>query len=199
MATQPFKRLIRFIPQSSPHRILLGQPIDPTLDIGLAAYHNKAISVDIFSGSTILSPGHSTGTTDIVKTLLSPLTASEVGSIRCIGLNYRQHAAEVNMALPTVPVLFMKPSTALAGPWPEVIKLPKITQVDQCGDYEAELAVVIGRKAKDVKEEDAMGFVLGYTASNDVSSRTSQFAQSQWCFSKGFDGSCPIGECYYTV
>ena len=75
MATQPFKRLIRFIPQSSPHRILLGQPVDPTLDIGLAAYHNKPISVDIFSGSTILSPGHSTGTTDIVKTLLSPLTS----------------------------------------------------------------------------------------------------------------------------
>ena len=103
------------------------------------------------------------------------------------------------MALPTVPVLFMKPSTALAGPWPEVIKLPKITQVDQCGDYEAELAVVIGKKAKDVREEDAMGYVLGYTASNDVSSRTSQFAQSQWCFSKGFDGSCPIGEWNSTV
>ena len=88
----------------------------------------------------------------------------------------------------------MKPSTALAGPWPEVIKLPKITQRDHCGDYEAELAVVVGKKAKDVKEEDAMAYVLGYTASNDVSSRTSQFAQSQWCFSKGFDGSCPIGE-----
>jgi 2-keto-4-pentenoate hydratase/2-oxohepta-3-ene-1,7-dioic acid hydratase in catechol pathway len=68
-----------------------------------------------------------------------------------------------------------------------------LTQVDDCGDYEAELVVVIGKSAKNVTKEQAMDYVLGYTAANDVSSRTSQFAQSQWCFSKGFDGSCPLG------
>jgi 2-keto-4-pentenoate hydratase/2-oxohepta-3-ene-1,7-dioic acid hydratase in catechol pathway len=71
--------------------------------------------------------------------------------------------------------------------------LPKLTQLDDCGDYESELAVVIGKPTKNVSEADAMDHVLGYTACNDVSSRTSQFAQSQWSFSKGFDGACPIG------
>ena len=87
-----------------------------------------------------------------------------------------------------------KPNTTLGDPWPASTLLPKLTQVDDCGDYEAELAVVIGKSAKNVSEEAAMSYVLGYTACNDVSSRTSQFAQSQWCFSKGFDGSCPIGK-----
>jgi 2-keto-4-pentenoate hydratase/2-oxohepta-3-ene-1,7-dioic acid hydratase in catechol pathway len=62
------------------------------------------------------------------------------------------------------------------------------------GDYEAELAVVISKAAKNVSEADAMDHVLGYTAANDVSSRKSQFDQSQWCFSKGFDGARPIGK-----
>lgn len=74
--------------------------------------------------------------------------------------------------------------------------LPKITQEDDCGDYESELAVVIGKTAKNVSEADALDYVLGYTAANDVSSRTSQFAQSQWSYSKGFDGACPIGKKY---
>lgn len=86
-----------------------------------------------------------------------------------------------------------KPSSSLGDPYPAPTILPKITQLDDCGDYEAELGVVIGTPAKNVSEADAMSHVLGYTAANDVSSRTSQFAQSQWCFSKGFDGSCPIG------
>lgn len=86
-----------------------------------------------------------------------------------------------------------KPSTSLGDPWPAPTVLPKITQVDDCGDYESELAVVLGKTAKNVSEADAMDYVLGYTACNDVSSRSSQFAQSQWCFSKGFDGACPIG------
>jgi 2-keto-4-pentenoate hydratase/2-oxohepta-3-ene-1,7-dioic acid hydratase in catechol pathway len=60
-------------------------------------------------------------------------------------------------------------------------------------DYESELAIVIGRKAKNVSEAEALDYVLGFTAANDISARKSQFAQSQWSFSKGFDGACPIG------
>lgn len=86
-----------------------------------------------------------------------------------------------------------KPAEALGDPWPAPTLLPKITQSDNTGDYESELAVVIGKACKNVTKEDAMDYVLGYTAANDVSSRASQFAQSQWCYSKGFDGSCPIG------
>lgn len=87
-----------------------------------------------------------------------------------------------------------KPNTALGNPWPEPTVLPHLTQADDCGDYESELAVVLGKACKNVSEADAMDYVLGYTACNDVSSRTYQMNQSQWCFAKGFDGSCPLGK-----
>lgn len=99
----------------------------------------------------------------------------------------------MKLAIPDFPTLFIKPSTSLSDPWPAPTVLPKITQVDSTGDYESEMVIVIGRDAKDVSEEEALDYVLGYTASNDVSSRTSQMNQSQWCFSKGFDTACPIG------
>lgn len=87
----------------------------------------------------------------------------------------------------------MKPSTSLADPYPSPTIIPKFTLKDDCCDYESELVIVIGKECKDVSEKEAMGYVLGYTAANDVSSRASQFAQSQWGYSKGFDGACPIG------
>ena len=71
--------------------------------------------------------------------------------------------------------------------------MPKHTLKHNSADYESELAIVIGKTAKNVSVADALDYVLGYTAANDVSSRDAQMAQSQWCFSKGFDGSCPIG------
>ncbi|KAK5049078.1 hypothetical protein LTR84_005501 [Exophiala bonariae] len=188
-----FKRLVRFVPRSDSSKVLIGQPSDENVDVGLALRKGQDVSVDIFSGSSVLSPGKQTGSSAIIDRVLSPLAVSEVGTIRCIGLNYKQHAAEVNMALPTVPTVFMKPNTSLGDPWPTPTILPKITQEDDCGDYESELAVVIGKTAKNVSEADALDYVLGYTAANDISSRTSQFAQSQWSYSKGFDGACPIG------
>jgi 2-keto-4-pentenoate hydratase/2-oxohepta-3-ene-1,7-dioic acid hydratase in catechol pathway len=106
---------------------------------------------------------------------------------------YASHANEMSLPIPQFPTLFLKPATSLADPWPAPTVLPEITQVDNTGDYESEMAIVIGRDAKDVSEQDAMDYVLGYTAANDVSSRTSQMNQSQWCFSKGFDTACPIG------
>lgn len=102
----------------------------------------------------------------------------------------------MSLPIPDVPTLFIKPSTALADPFPAPTVLPKITQKDSTGDYESEMVIVIGRDAKDVPESEALEYVLGYTAANDVSSRTSQMNQSQWCFSKGFDGACPIGMCF---
>lgn len=114
------------------------------------------------------------------------------------------------MPIPDVPVLFIKPRTALNGPAPAKINIPAIAQ-DGSSDYEAELSVVISKAGRDIPKERAMEYVLGYTCSNDVSARTQQFKNSQWCFSKGgsasqtrvgvpllivfpgFDGSCPIG------
>jgi len=98
------------------------------------------------------------------------------------------------MEIPTIPTVFMKPSTALADPYPSPTIIPKHTLKDESCDYESELTIVIGKKCKDVTEAEALDYVLGYTAANDVSSRVSQFAQSQWSYSKGFDGACPIGK-----
>lgn len=71
--------------------------------------------------------------------------------------------------------------------------IPKCTASEDSCDYESELVIVIGRAAKNVSEAEAMKYVLGYTAANDISARQSQFAQTQWCYSKGFDAACPIG------
>ncbi|KAF5664600.1 bifunctional 4-hydroxyphenylacetate degradation enzyme [Fusarium circinatum] len=193
MASSAFKRLVRFVPKSAPSSILIGEPVQASLDVGLASREGKDIAVNVFSGRSVLSPGSRTDRAESVERLLSPLAQEEVGTIRCIGLNYVQHAKEVKMDIPTIPTLFLKPNTALGDPWPAPTLLPKITQNDGSGDYESELAVVIGKAAKNVSEENAMEYVLGFTAANDVSSRVSQLNQSQWCFSKGFDGACPIG------
>ncbi|KAL6860752.1 hypothetical protein ACO1O0_004786 [Amphichorda felina] len=183
-------------------KVLIGQPVSDDIDVGLALFKGQDVHAEAFSGSSVLSPGQLTGVTETVDRILSPLAQSEVGTIRCIGLNdellmtpsqYRQHAQEVGLSLPSIPTLFLKPSSALGDPWPTPTLLPKLTQADDCGDYESELGIVIGKAAKNVSEDEAMDYVLGYTACNDVSSRSSQFAQSQWCFSKGFDGSCPMG------
>ncbi|KAB8216094.1 fumarylacetoacetate hydrolase family protein [Aspergillus flavus AF70] len=188
-----FSRLVRFVPKSNPSKVLIGEPVDAQLDVGLALYQGKEVSVRPFTGASVLNPGQKTESTEIISRILSPLSQNEVGSIRCIGLNYTSHAAEMKLSIPDVPTLFIKPPTALSDPWPAPTVLPKITQVDNTGDYESEMVIVIGRDAKDVSEADALDYVLGYTAANDVSSRTSQMNQSQWCFSKGFDTSCPIG------
>ncbi|PYI03791.1 hypothetical protein BO78DRAFT_348960 [Aspergillus sclerotiicarbonarius CBS 121057] len=188
-----FSRLVRFIPKSNPSKVLIGEPVDASVDVGLAVYQGKDVAVRSFSGNSVLSPGQKTDATETIERILSPLAQTEVGSIRCIGLNYVSHAAEMKLDIPEVPTLFMKPPSALSDPWPAPTVLPKLTQVDNTGDYESEMVIVIGRDAKDVSEADALDYVLGYTAANDVSSRTYQMNQSQWCFSKGFDTSCPIG------
>ncbi|KAF9249388.1 hypothetical protein DTO013E5_2793 [Penicillium roqueforti] len=188
-----FSRLVRFVPKSNPTKVLIGEPVDPKLDVGLALYQGKEVSVRPFSGTSVLSPGQVTDATETIARILSPLAQSEVGTIRCIGLNYASHAREMGLPIPEVPTLFMKPASSLADPWPAPTVLPKITQQDNTGDYESEMVIVIGRDAKDVPESEALDYVLGYTAANDVSSRTSQMSQSQWSFSKGFDGACPIG------
>jgi len=88
------------------------------------------------------------------------------------------------MPIPDVPVLFVKPRTALNGPYPAKVNVPKIAQ-DGSSDYEAELAVVISKDGRDIPQSEALDYVLGYTASNDISARLQQFKNSQWSFSKG--------------
>ncbi|KAL4929875.1 fumarylacetoacetate hydrolase family protein [Aspergillus undulatus] len=191
-----FSRLVRFNPNSNSSKICIGEPLDPEVDIGLAVLEGREIQVTLFSGTSILNPGTKTNKVETIAKILSPLSQSEIGggAVRCIGLNYVSHAREMSLDIPTVPTLFLKPSTSVADPFPtQPTVLPRITQVDGTGDYESEMAIVLGKEAKDVPAAEALDYVLGYTAANDISSRTSQMNQSQWCFSKGFDGSCPLG------
>ncbi|WWC63708.1 uncharacterized protein I303_106313 [Kwoniella dejecticola CBS 10117] len=189
-----FSRLVRFIPKtSSTSQPLIGEPVDAQLDVGLASVEGKPIEVEVYSGHSVLNPGSKTGEKKEVGRILSPLGQHEVGTIRCIGLNYVKHAKEVNQPIPTTPTVFMKPSTSLADPFPAPTVLPKAFLKDDAADYEAEVAIVIGKDAKNVSEGEALDYLLGITAANDVSQRAAQFAQSQWSYSKSFDGACPIG------
>lgn len=188
-----FERLVRFVPKGDSNAVLIGQPVHSEVDVGAAVRKGQDVQVKVYSGSSVLSPGTPTDKIEVIDRVLSPLSMQEVGTIRCIGLNYRGHANEVGMKIPDIPVVFMKPATSLADPWPAPTVIPKHTLKDDCADFESELAVVIGKPCKNVSKEEALDYVLGYTANNDISSRVSQLNQSQWCYSKGYDGACPLG------
>ena len=83
---------MRFVPKSNPAKVLIGEPVDPQLDVGLAVYQGKDVSVRPFSGSSVLNPGKVTESTETIDRILSPLAQTEVGSIRCIGLNVSHDA-----------------------------------------------------------------------------------------------------------
>jgi len=119
-------------------------------------------------------------------TLLAPC---EPTKIVALGFNYRDHAAEIGHPLPEEPLIFMKPSTAVIGPDEDIIYPAMSRRVD----YEAELAVVIGRTCRHVKAEDFRDYVLGYTAINDVTARDLQKKDGQFTRSKGFDTFAPLG------
>ncbi len=119
-------------------------------------------------------------------TLLAPCNPSKVVAV---GLNYRDHAQEMKEEIPDAPKLFLKPATAVIGPNQEII-LPDIsTQVD----YEAEFAIVIKKKAKNITAGDAKDYILGYTCLNDVTARDLQKSDGQWTRAKSFDTFAPIG------
>jgi len=117
------------------------------------------------------------------------LPPCEPTKIVAVGLNYRDHAEELHMALPTEPLLFMKPSTSVVGPGEAIILPSQSSRVD----YEAELAVVMGKTASRIHLEDAVHYILGYTCLNDVTARDLQSKDGQWTRAKGFDTFCPIG------
>jgi 2,4-didehydro-3-deoxy-L-rhamnonate hydrolase len=111
------------------------------------------------------------------------------GKIVCVGLNYRDHAEEQGVELPTAPLLFAKFTTSLIGPG-DAIVIP--SAVTKC-DYEAELGVVLGATVKQVSKENALEAVAGYVVSNDVSARDLQFGDGQWTRGKSPDTFCPVG------
>lgn len=136
-----------------------------------------------------------TGKIDLVSKLLAPIVPT---SILCIGLNYRQHAAESGMNPPEVPILFVKGINTLQNPG-DPIEIPTHFASAEV-DYECELAVVIGKACKNTSRADALDYVAGYTCANDVSARDWQLKKGggQWCRGKYFDTFAPLGPCLVT-
>lgn len=126
-------------------------------------------------------------------TLLAPVSAPP--KIVCLGLNYRDHAEEQNAGIPDEPIIFIKPHTTIIGPNEKIVKPSFVKQLD----YEAELAVVMGKKAKNVPVSEAESYIFGYTILNDVSARDIQFKDKQWTRGKSFDTFAPTGPCITTV
>ena len=129
--------------------------------------------------------------------LLAPV---ESPNIYCIGLNYREHAAEGGQDLPETPVIFMKPTTALNHPGDPIV-LPGCCKHGPEVDFECELAVIIGTTGRDIPQDRALGHVCGYTCANDVSARRwqKQGGAGQWVRGKSFDTFCPLGPALVTA
>lgn len=163
---------------------LLGNPQDTSLRELIAGGHLSGLREALSTTSTPAAA-------DIAKldsvTLLPPIPDPE--KIICIGLNYRSHAEEFDLELPKAPTIFAKYRNALCGEG-QTVELPKESEKV---DFEAEIAFVIGKQAKDVPVEAALDHVAGYTLLNDLSARDLQFLTPQWMPGKVFDGSAPCG------
>jgi 2-keto-4-pentenoate hydratase/2-oxohepta-3-ene-1,7-dioic acid hydratase in catechol pathway len=173
-------RIVRFL---SGGREYLGRQLD------------DSNAVEIEGG--LFGARRETGRSLRIEKLLAPLVPTD---ILCIGLNYREHAAESGSAIPLNPMLFIKSSNALNNPLDPVPVPRRSSQID----YEGELAVVVGpRPAKHVSRERALDYVLGYTCANDVSARDWQrdknLGGGQFARGKSFDGFCPLGPCVVTA
>lgn len=118
--------------------------------------------------------------------LLAPVNPSKIVAV---GLNYIDHAKELEMEVPAEPIIFLKPPTSVIGPGEEIVFPVQAQQVD----YEAELALIIGREARFVSESKARDYILGYTCSNDVTARDLQKKDVQWTRAKSFDTFTPLG------
>lgn len=146
----------------------------------------RLVEGDIFGSWT---PGVEVRPSD--QRLLPPVLPSKIVAV---GLNYKDHAAEVKKPLPSEPLLFLKPSTAVIGPEAAIVIPDGAGRVD----HEAELGVVIGSRASRVRQEDALRYVFGITCVNDVTARELQAKDIQYTRAKGFDTFAPIGPCIAT-
>jgi 2-keto-4-pentenoate hydratase/2-oxohepta-3-ene-1,7-dioic acid hydratase in catechol pathway len=170
-------RIIRFVARGRAKYGILTRDTIRGLRGSPFSHFQHLNSPSVFDGSTY--------SLDKVR-LLSPCLPSK---IVCLGLNYRSHIEEMKLPIPSVPLIFLKPSTAVTGPDDKILLPRDWKRID----FEGELGVVIGKKAKDVPEEAAKEYILGYTCFNDVSDRNAQAADGQWTRAKGHDTFAPIG------
>lgn len=129
------------------------------------------------------------GSVDLSLVRLLPPCAPT--KIVCVGRNYPEHARELGNEVPSEPLIFMKPPSSLIASGDSIV----YPSTSQRVDFEGELGVVIGRKARNVKQSEAMDYVLGYTCLNDVTARDLQKKDGQWTRGKGFDTFCAVGPC----
>ncbi len=158
------------------------------LDFLAAGQRTQELAVEVLQKAPA-SAMHERKTVALKAVILNP------GKIICIGLNYRDHAAETHQSLPEVPVVFTKYPNTLIGSG-EAIVLPRVTQ---SVDYEAELAVVMGKRGRYITEAEAMDYVAGYSVFNDISARDYQMRTSQWTIGKTFDTFGPFGPALVTA
>ncbi|OQD84159.1 hypothetical protein PENANT_c014G06201 [Penicillium antarcticum] len=189
---QVWKRWVRF--RGKDGQVYGGEPVNEHIDVGQALAKSSEVAVKIVAGASALDyDAHFTGEIKVIDQLLSPVSQKEAGTVRCVGLNYKEHAAEMNMTLPKTPTVFLKAETCIASA-ADPISLPPNVTYDEA-DYEVELAVVIGRECKNVLVSEASNYILGYSVANDVTARKHQDQTSQWSYAKGMDGFCPLGPC----
>jgi 2-keto-4-pentenoate hydratase/2-oxohepta-3-ene-1,7-dioic acid hydratase in catechol pathway len=141
--------------------------------------------MDVVEAGRPAAIGASLGTRDDVR-LLAPVRPTKVV---CIGLNYQHHADEMDKSIPDEPLMFLKPPSAVIGPGQAIELPPQSSEVH----HEGELAVVIGRKTRQIAAEDVSAHILGYTCANDVTARDIQRREQRYTRGKGFDTFCPLG------
>lgn len=143
--------------------------------------------VSLFAGNPFESKELSGQTVSLDQVhLLAPVAPSKV---ICIGMNYAAHAAEISQDVPDEPLMFFKPISAIIGPGDSIVLPPQSDQVE----LEVELAIVIGKEAKNISKSEVKSHIFGYTIGNDVTARDIQFSDLQWARAKGFDTFCPLG------
>src|ERR1700730_8920198 len=144
---------------------------------------DKSAVDGVIDGNDVIADGFGRRPLSSVR-LLAPCVPTK---IVCVGRNYAEHAREMGNATPDEPLLFLKPPSAVIGPGDDIVYPPQSKRVD----FEGELAVVIGRRCRHARRANALDFVRGYTAFNDVTARDLQKTDNQWARAKGFDTFAP--------
>ncbi|MGH1413584.1 MAG: fumarylacetoacetate hydrolase family protein [Pelagimonas sp.] len=158
--------------------------IDPALPRDMRALLSLGLPSDLQERATaMVAQARQVEPEDLLPVVTNP------GKILCMGLNYSDHARESGMEIPTYPVVFMRTATSLLAPGAPL----RFSPLSEALDFEAELAVVIGREGTEISEEEALGYVAGYAVFNDLTYRDYQFRSPQWTMGKNFDDTGPLG------
>ncbi len=175
--------------------------VDAGLEVPNAARTDMVAAISYLASADRSIAPHGEGLPLSSVEIMAPLP-NPPRNIMCVGKNYHAHAKEFAKsgfdtsatsladAIPDHPIIFTKPATSITGPGSDI---PMVPGLDAAIDYEAELAVVIGKRGRGIRREDAMRHVFGYTVLNDVTARDLQLRHKQWFLGKGIDGFCPMG------